>query len=327
MIARVTIEWYRMLRKVDVPLCPLTVLIGQNNTGKSSFLRALGSVQSGIVHADCWRSVQAPTISIYRRKPDNNEESFSWTFEKQDSMRHSGVEELLNFANNHQFFELPRTGPAMSGAAVSDAAGPPRLGPDGLNLAALLDHLQRRDRKRFDAYVASARRLVPGLLDVSLVANSPEIRSIHLHIEGNHDLDANRASAGVRALLFFLALASHPLPPSLVTIEEPETGLHPQRLGEVVSLLRALTRGEYGASPTQVILSTHSPYLLDHVDLTSDQVLVFRRGQEGEALVEPASPERLRAFLGEFVLGEVWYNEGEVGLIPKESAGTPPAPP
>jgi len=40
-ISRIRIEGIRSLAKVDVPLRPLTVLIGENGTGKSSFIEAL----------------------------------------------------------------------------------------------------------------------------------------------------------------------------------------------------------------------------------------------------------------------------------------------
>ena len=34
-------------------------------------------------------------------------------------------------------------------------------------------------------------------------------------------------------------------------------------------------------------------------------------------MAEPADTERLKVFLDEFMLGEVWYNQGEEGLVAK----------
>ena len=78
-------------------------------------------------------------------------------------------------------------------------------------------------------------------------------------------------------LFFFVALAHHPNPPHVALIEEPETGVHPKRLRDIVELLRGLTRGEFAGRAVQAVLTTHSPYLLDHVTLPEDQVIVFRR--------------------------------------------------
>ncbi len=84
-------------------------------------------------------------------------------------------------------------------------------------------------------------------------------------------------------------------------------------------LLREITQGKHGGHAAQVILTTHSPYLLDQVDLSTDQVLVFKRNDDGSRTAEPADAERLKSFLGEFMLGEVWFNEGEAGLVSRES--------
>ena len=130
-------------------------------------------------------------------------------------------------------------------------------------------------------------------------------------------MQAQEASAGVRLILFFIALAYHPSPPKIILLEEPENGLHPRRLQEVLGLLRKTTEGRHGGQAAQVILTTHSPYLLDSVDIEKDQVLVFRRNDDGTRTAEPVESGRLDPFLDEFMLGEVWYNQGEEGLTAK----------
>jgi predicted ATPase len=119
-------------------------------------------------------------------------------------------------------------------------------------------------------------------------------------------------------LIVFVALAYHPRPPRLILIEEPENGIHPRRLKDVVDLLREIAAGEHGGNSAQVIITTHSPYLLDMVNLEKEQVLVFRRNADGGRTAAPADEERLKIFLDEFKLGEVWFNRGEEGLIAKK---------
>lgn len=126
---------------------------------------------------------------------------------------------------------------------------------------------------------------------------------------------ADQGSAGVRLMLFFLGLAWHPEPPELVLLEEPENGLHPKRLAEVMGLLRGLTEGVHAQRRTQVVLTTHSPYLLDCVDPVRDGILVFQRDGEGRCSAAPLDPARISAFLDDFGLGEIWSNEGEQGLV------------
>ena len=207
----------------------------------------------------------------------------------------------------------------MQSQGYPDQEGPPEIGPQGENVPALLDYLLRRDRKRFSAFVEAMRCLVPGLEDVEGAAGDSGARGVDLVIENELRIPADRASAGVRFLMFFLALAYDPSPPKLILLEEPENGVHPRRLKDVMGLLSELTRGVHGDNAAQVVVTTHSPHLLDFVDVEHDQVLVFRRNDDGSRSAEPVDAERLKTFLDEFMLGEVWFNEGEEGLTGRKT--------
>jgi predicted ATPase len=205
----------------------------------------------------------------------------------------------------------------MESDGYDDQTGARQLHPDGSGVPGLLDYLLRRDRRRFFEYVEVVRRHVPGLQDLEIATPQPARRRLDLVLENGFRIPADQASSGVRIMLFFIALTYHPSPPKLILLEEPESGVHPKRLADVVRLLREITRGEHGGHPAQVILTTHSPYLLDSVKIPEDQVLVFRRQDDGSRIAEPVDAERLKLFLDEFMLGEVWYNQGEEGLISK----------
>ncbi|HLA79084.1 MAG TPA: AAA family ATPase [Vicinamibacteria bacterium] len=70
-------------------------------------------------------------------------------------------------------------------------------------------------------------------------------------IESGFEIPGERLSTGVRLLFFFVALAHHPSPPDVVLIEEPENGVHPRRLADIVALLRRLTTGELSGKAVQ----------------------------------------------------------------------------
>lgn len=288
-IRAVQIENFRGIRSASVQLAPLTVLIGPNDSGKSSFLDGLyKKLAGGFGSEDSWRGRKGPSIHL------------DWTGGQASSPA--------------QIFRLPSHGLAMQ--AKGDSGGsPPSLARDGSNLAAYFDYLLRKDRRRFDDVSQVLRRYVQGLEDITIDTPSPDTRSITVSIDKGFMLPGERLSTGVRMLMFFVALAYHASPPKLVLIEEPENGVHPRRLKEILSLLRSMTRGEFGGHRVQVILSTHSPYLLDHVHLPEDQILVFRRDDTGARTIVQADEKSLRDFLGEFMLGELWFNQGEEGLI------------
>ncbi len=173
----------------------------------------------------------------------------------------------------------------------------------------------RSNRGRFDQMEERTRELVPGFQNYSVTVPEPSILSLNLLLINGLEIPADRASAGVRALIFYLTLAYRPDAPNVVLIEEPENGLHPRRLGEVINLLRLLTEEKPDGRRTQVILTTHSPYLLDHVDLDTDQVLVFQREEGGARTASPVDADGLKSYMDDFMLGEVWQSVGEEGLI------------
>jgi predicted ATPase len=93
----------------------------------------------------------------------------------------------------------------------------------------------------------------------------------------------------------------------VILIEEPENGIHPKRLREVLTILRTLV-GEQAA--TQIIMTTHSPYVIDLFE--PDEVTLCQRQDDGSVSVHRLSESRtVRDQIDVFTLGEIWTAEGE----------------
>jgi predicted ATPase len=310
MLDSIQIKNFRCLRELDVPLKPLTVLIGPNDSGKSVFLSAVRKLLTGeAIHPnEFWRQDQRLLITI-------------------ESSTHGIPISLQSGGNNQrpatplktllpiQLFQLPSQGVVMESQGHNDDSGTPSINSDGTNVPTLLDYYLRRDRDRFFATVNALKLLIPGLQDLTITTTTPNTRRLDLIVEKGLRIPADQTSTGVRLLLVFVAIAYHPSPPNTILLEEPENGIHPKRLADVLDLLRGISIGRYGENPAQVILTTHSPYLLDLVDPEQEQVLVFQRLPDGSRTAQAADTSRLRLFMDEFMLGEVWYNQGEEGLV------------
>ncbi len=309
MLKTVIIKNFRSLRDINVPLRPLSVLIGPNDSGKSAFLGALEYLtgRRNLDQLDPWRAQPIETVGMIGalaggKVTREGNTGYQWG---------RGHFPLLPLS----LYQLPSSGVSMTSQGYSDEGSPPEIDSSGNGIPALLDHLLRRDRKRFFELVAALRALINGLEEVEIATPNAGTRRVDLVIEQGFRIPADRTSVGLRLVLFFVALAYHPSPAKLILVEEPENGVHPKRLADVMRLLREITQGRHGAHSSQIVLTTHSPHLLDHVNLESDQVLVFRRNEDGSRSAEPADAERLKTFLDEFMLGEVWYNQGEAGLV------------
>jgi predicted ATPase len=97
-------------------------------------------------------------------------------------------------------------------------------------------------------------------------------------------------------------------------LEEPENGMHPQLVSEVVQMLREITQRKT-PNGCQVFLTTHSPYVLDEFLHHPEQVYVMERGKplEGASLIRLSDREDVKLVQATFdkSLGEAWFS----GLI------------
>ena len=119
-------------------------------------------------------------------------------------------------------------------------------------------------------------------------------------------------------LTAYLALA-YGNTPEVLLIEEPENGLHPSRLKLVIDVLRKISTGEVGNRPRQVLVTTHSPILLNYAK--PEEVRIFQRDQEGGTRVTPMTKVRdIDKLLQDFAVGELWYLLGEDALLKEQPA-------
>jgi predicted ATPase len=94
--------------------------------------------------------------------------------------------------------------------------------------------------------------------------------------------------------------------PRLISIDEPELGLHPSAIALITELCRSISRH------TQIILSTQSTELLDYFN--ADEVVVVER-QQGETRLTRLSSQALQNWLEDYSLSEL-YDKGVIGGKP-----------
>jgi len=134
------------------------------------------------------------------------------------------------------------------------------VGLMGENLAAFLNTLKALDPEQFRSIERALRILIPSVKGI--IANVNNLGEVELQLlEGTTPVPARLISEGTLRLLGLLSLEGAKEPPALVGFEEPENGIHPRRIKAVAELLK--TRASSGA--TQLIVTTHSPILLDQL--------------------------------------------------------------
>ena len=119
-------------------------------------------------------------------------------------------------------------------------------------------------------------------------------------------IPASRLSDGTMRLIALLAILVHPNPPELICIEVPELGMHPDVMPLVAELLRS------ASERVQIIVTTHSPDLIDQFTDDPESVIVCERGFDGGTEFSRLSRVELKDWLPEYRLGEMWQ-KGVVG--------------
>lgn len=129
-------------------------------------------------------------------------------------------------------------------------------------------------------------------------------------VANNRLLPAEQASDGMLLVLAYLAILHSPEPPRLLLLEEPENGVHPRRLADVLNILKELVGAQ---KRTQVILTTHSPYVVDLFQ--PEEVTLCLKGADGAVTTRRLSESKaIREQLDVFQLGEIWTAEGDEAL-------------
>jgi predicted ATPase len=85
--------------------------------------------------------------------------------------------------------------------------------------------------------------------------------------------------------------------PGLIALDEPELGLHPFAIVQLAEMLRAASQ------ECQILLATQSVTLMNQFEL-ADLIVVERR--DGGSVFDRPVPDRLREWLTDYSLGELW---------------------
>lgn len=150
------------------------------------------------------------------------------------------------------------------------------LARDGSNMTSVLAQLKKHNPSRKQRVEEYLSKVVPGVHGVDVKVVGPkETLEFRQQVAGSKEpwrfLAANMSDGTVRALGILVALfqtgngtGAH-VP--LVGIEEPEIALHPAAAGLLLDGLREASRS------TQVIVTSHSPDLLDDQQLDAESLL------------------------------------------------------
>lgn len=124
-----------------------------------------------------------------------------------------------------------------------------------------------------------------------------------------HHISATEISDGTLRILGFLTALYQKETPSIICFEELENGVHPWLLHKMMELLKIISTEGINGKPVQVLITTHSPLLLNYVE--PYQVRAVELDGEGKTQVHklPIDSVRFQKALEAYdgKLGELWF--------------------
>lgn len=332
-IATVAFRNFKALRSARLELAPFNLVVGPNGSGKTSLIQAVMQLS---------RLARLPLrepVPEAERMPEAAEITFGF------ARPHDGLEATLACVNETAC-DLLQVAPLPRGEGVDDWAGlrarlltarayrldhvamaeptypvsSDELAWNGGNLAARLAALRERTPEAYAGLEAEVLRLFP---EYSALELAPGRGSFALRLKDEAEtapVGAGELSQGTLYTLALLALAFDPAPPAIVGIEELDRGMHPRMLRDVRDTLYRLSYpADYGheRAPVQVIVTTHSPQMLDLFRDHPEEVVIAEKAGRAATFSRLSDRADIEELLAEGAsLGDLWYS-GVLGGVPE----------
>lgn len=340
MIEALEIENFKCHRNTRLEFGRITVLVGPNGSGKTSVLAAMDSISSMMDHKitkveevlvkyGCSRVridlVMSTDGGRMRVTHDSEKKGFVV-----DTAPSSQGRTINTTSGNHHISGVVKLWSKKIAEPSYLTTTEPILSPDGYGLASLISHfmayrpdLFQEIEREFSELIPTVRRIRvrPAKIQVTqkrIIKFDDQKIPIHEDIDViGHELvfdtisgkatPAHAMSEGTLVALAILSVIHSPNRPNMILLDDIQQGLHPMAQRDLMRLLKKLTESR---DDLQIVMTTHSPYIVD--ELEAKDVWVFNLNERGESVCRRLSdhPDAEKA-LRVLTTGEFLGEEGE----------------
>lgn len=329
MIRRVEFRNFKGLREVDLDLERFTVLVGPNASGKTSVLEGIYYLaRSGFVP---WNEILPLTVSFTDLRSQGSDSPLTVKAVLSPDPFGEQTEHiyLLSDGNrsdtNVSGSQIGRTeivrldSRKLSAPSLKDLGAATSLKSDGSGLATQLADLTLDNPDQLTELHEWFRELVPSVERVRIRRSGVKRyrdggdwaiypgEELRFDTKSAKDLPASIMSEGTLLVLGILTFFIKPDPSEILLIDDIDRGLHPRAQRDLINTLRRFI--DKGPN-TQIIATSHSPYLLDCLD-PSEVRLTTLLDDGSTACARLDEHPEFETWKDEMAPGEMWSLFGE----------------
>lgn len=179
-----------------------------------------------------------------------------------------------------------------------------KLLPDGQNLMAILNNIKNNHSLYYDKIKEAIKKINPYFKDIDFNILGSKLYLVLREEYLTKTVSIEHISDGTLNYLILLSILFNPERGSLLCIDEPETSLHPDMINTIADAIKQASKS------TQVIITTHSPLLLNSFDI--EDILIFEKNNHNETEVIIKSPDEFDGWIEKFMVGQAWL-QGLIG--------------
>lgn len=206
------------------------------------------------------------------------------------------MDELVRYCTQQiSRFNKFRLDPGVLGqpSRLPDPSGTvvPRLGYHGEDLAATLYHLSETRDSALTTIREKVKKIDPHFADFDFsTVGTERVAFSAVYSDPRQTVPSVRLSAGTLTFVGLITLVATSNRPPVLMIEEPENGLTPQAVKVFYEAVRDLAVNEDPAKRSQVLISSHSPFVICEAWNGDDRDFIFQvKVKDGRALVRKFS--------------------------------------
>lgn len=179
-----------------------------------------------------------------------------------------------------------------------------KLASDGQNLMTLLNRIKNNHPMDYENIEEAVKKINPYFKDINFDLIGSKLYLVLREKHLSKSISIEQISEGTLSYLLLLSILFNPERGKLVCIDEPETSLHPDMINTISNAIK------YATKDTQMIVTTHSPLLLNLFEI--DDVLIFEKNEQNETEVNVKDVDDFDEWMDDFLVGQAWL-QGLIG--------------